>query len=388
MPEFVRPVAREGVVAMEGYHSPQMDVDVRLNTNESPVAPPEAFRTAVADMVADVSWNRYPDRPATALRTALADAHGVAPEQVFAANGSNEVLQSLQLAYGGPGRCAAVFEPTYAMYAQIARTTGTGVLRGSRDVDHRLVADDVLSLVADQQPALVFLCSPNNPTGTVDPVELVTAVVDVAAGYGGLVVVDEAYGQFASTSAVDLLAEDRPLVVSRTFSKTWAMAGARLGYLLAPSWCVAELEKVVLPYHLDTLKQAVGVLALQHGAAMDDRVADLVAERTRVAAALDALPVTAWPSEANFILFRPEAGPGSPSGGRWGNDVWQALVDRSVLVRDFTTMAGIEGCLRVTIGTADENDRFIAALHEILGGPLGEASENPPTQPDPNGQEA
>ena len=374
MPEFVRPVARDGVAAMEGYHSAQMNVDVRLNTNESPVPPPEAFCSAVAVAAANVSWNRYPDRSATALRTALAEAHGVIPTQVFAANGSNEVLQSLQLAYGGLGRSAAVFEPTYSMYAQIARTTGTGILRGTRDADHCLVSDGVLALVADEKPALVLLCSPNNPTGTVDPVGLVADIVDVAASYGGLVVVDEAYGQFASTSAVDLLAEDRPLVVSRTFSKTWAMAGARLGYLLAPTWCVDELNKVVLPYHLDAFKQAVGILALQHRAAMDDRVAQLVAERNRVAVALDALPVTAWPSEANFILFRPN----TQSGG----DVWRALVDRSVLVRDFTTMGGIEGCLRVTIGTTDENDRFIEALGQILGGSLAEALHELDTEGD------
>ena len=372
MPEFVQPQARAGVVSMEGYHSPQVDVAVRLNTNESPVPPPEGFRAAVAAAATELSWNRYPDRHATALRSALAEAHGVNPMQVFAANGSNEVLQSLQLAYGGPGRSVAVFEPTYAMYAQIARTTGTGVLRGTRDADHRLVADDVMALVADKQPALVFLCSPHNPTGTVDPVGLMADLVDVAAGYGGLVVVDEAYGQFASTSAVDLLAEDRPLVVSRTFSKTWAMAGTRLGYLLAPTWCVAELDKVVLPYHLDAFKQAVGILALQYRTAMDDRIAQLVAERNRMTAALDVLPVTAWPSEANFILFRPDT--------RSGRDVWQALIECSVLVRDFTTMAGIEGCLRVTIGTADENDRFIEALGQILGGSLAEAPHEPDTE--------
>jgi histidinol-phosphate aminotransferase len=150
------------------------------------------------------------------------------------------------------------------------------------------------------------------------------------------------------------------------------MAGARLGFLVAPTWCVAELEKVALPYHLDALKQIVGVLALQHGAAMDDRVADLVGERGRVAAALADLRVTVWPSEANFILFRPEA--------RSGGDVWRSLVDRSVLVRDFTAMAGIEGCLRVTIGTADENDRFLEALDQILAWPLGEVSEEPATE--------
>jgi len=357
---------------MDGYHSPQIDVDVRLNTNESPVPPPDAFRRAVADRAVDVAWHRYPDRAATALRMALADAHGVALAQVFAANGSNEVLQGLHLAYGGPGRSAVVFDPTYAMYAQIARTIGTTVLRGTRDAGHQLVRGDVLSLLAERQPALVHLCSPNNPTGTVDPMELVIEIVDAVSGYGGLVVVDEAYGQFASTSLAGLLAEDRPLVVSRTFSKTWAMAGARLGFLLAPTWCVAELEKVALPYHLDALKQAVGILALEYGSAMDDRVAELVGERDRVSTALSDLGVTSWPSEANFILFRPEA--------RSGSEVWRSLLDRSVLVRDFTTMAGIEGCLRVTIGTADENDRFLQALTEILAGPLGEATDKSATE--------
>ena len=370
--DFVRPTARDGVASMDGYHSPQMDVAVRLNTNESPVPPPDAFRRAVADRAVDVAWHRYPDRAAMELRTALADAHGVDLAQVFAANGSNEVLQSLHLAYGGPGRSAAVFDPTYAMYAQIARTIGTSVLRGTRDAGHRLVRGEVLSLLAEKEPTLIHLCSPNNPTGTVDPIELVVEVLDVAAGYGGLVVVDEAYGQFASTSVVGLLAEDRPLVVSRTFSKTWAMAGARLGFLLAPTWCVAELEKVALPYHLDSLKQAVGILALEHGSTMDDRAAEIVGERDRVATALSDLGVTSWPSEANFILFRPEA--------RSGREVWQSLVDQSVLVRNFTPMAGIEGCLRVTIGTADENDRFLEALTQILGGPPEEATDKPVTE--------
>ena len=372
MADFIRPVARDGVASMDGYHSPQMDVDVRLNTNESPLPPPDTFRRAVADRAVDVVWHRYPDRAATALRMALADAHGVALAQVFAANGSNEVLQSLHLAYGGPGRSAAVFDPTYAMYAQIARTIGTSVLRGTRNAGHRLVRGEVLALLAEKQPALVHLCSPNNPTGTVDPIELVIEVVDVAAGYGGLVVVDEAYGQFASTSVAGLLAEDRPLVVTRTFSKTWAMAGARLGFLLAPTWCVAELEKVALPYHLDAMKQAVGILALEHGSAMDDRIVELVGERDRVAAALSDLDVTSWPSEANFILFRPEA--------RSGDEVWRSLVDRSVLVRNFTTMAGTEGCLRVTIGTADENDRFLQALTQILAGSFEEATDRPATE--------
>ena len=249
-------------------------------------------------------------------------------------------------------------DSTYTMYAQIARSTGTRVVRGWREPDFSLDLPAVAALLDAERPDLVVLCSPNNPTGTLESGNLISEVVEAAGSYGGLVVVDEAYGQFAPHSAVDLLDNDRNLVVSRTFSKTWAMAGARIGYLLAPSWCVAELEKVALPYHLDAFKQVAGELALAHGPAMDQRISILVSERERMSTALEALPVTTWPSAANFILFRPEARP--------GREVWQDLVDRSVLVRDFTTMEGVEGCLRVTIGTSDENDRFLNALREAL----------------------
>jgi len=335
-----------------------MDVEVRLNTNESPLPPPAEFVDALAEATRAIDWNRYPDRGAGPFRAALAERYDVGADQVFTANGSNEVIQSLFLAYGGFGRSVAVFEPTYTMYAQIARSTGTRVVRGWREPDFSLDLPAVAALLDAERPDLVVLCSPNNPTGTLESGNLISEVVEAVGSYGGLVVVDEAYGQFAPHSAVDLLDNDRNLVVSRTFSKTWAMAGARIGYLLAPSWCVAELEKVALPYHLDAFKQAAGKLALAYGSAMDQRISILVSERERMAAALKALPVTAWPSAANFILFRPETRP--------GREVWQDLIDRSVLVRDFTTMEGVEGCLRVTIGTGEENDRFLEALREAL----------------------
>ena len=356
MPE--RPSARPEIAALEGYHSPQVDVEVRLNTNESPFPPPEGWVDALADALRDLRLNRYPDRAAGELRGALAARYGVDAQQVFCANGSNEVIQSLFLAYGGFGRSVAVFEPTYTMYAQIARFTGTRVVRGCREPDFSLDLPTVAALLDAERPNLVVLCSPNNPTGTLESGNLISEVVEAAGSYGGLVVVDEAYGQFSPHSAVDLLDNDWNLVVSRTFSKTWAMAGARIGYLLAPSWCVAELEKVALPYHLDAFKRVAGELALAHGSAMDQRISILVSERERMAAALKALSVTAWPSAANFILFRPETRP--------GREVWQDLIDRSVLVRDFTTMEGVEGCLRVTIGTGEENDRFLEALREAL----------------------
>jgi histidinol-phosphate aminotransferase len=353
------PVApRDDVAMMDGYHSPQVDVEVRLNTNESPLPPSPEFVAAVAAAVGDVRWHRYPDRLARALRARLAALHGVDPSQVFVANGSNEVLQTLSLTYAGPGRSVALFEPTYAMHSQIARVTGATVAEGRRGEDLAIDLDEVARVVSSARPAITYLCSPNNPTGIAETPETVRAVLAMVAEVGGLLVVDEAYSQFAPWSALELVADDVPLVVTRTYSKTWSMAAARLGYLLGPSWLVAELDKVVLPYHLDALKQAAGLIALDYVEDMERRVSILTEERGRVDAALRELPCEVWPSAANFILFRPV--------GVDADAVWQALVDRSVLVRNCSGWPGLSGCLRVTIGTRDEDDRFLTALREVL----------------------
>jgi histidinol-phosphate aminotransferase len=353
------PVApRDDVAMMDGYHSPQVDVEVRLNTNESPLPPSPEFVAAVAAAVGDVRWHRYPDRTARELRARLAALHGVEPGQVFVANGSNEVLQTLSLTYAGPGRSVALFEPTYAMHAQIARVAGATIAEGRRGADLAIDLDEVRRVVAEARPAITYLCSPNNPTGMAETPETVQAVLELVAEVGGLLVVDEAYSQFAPWSALELVADDVPLVVTRTYSKTWSMAAARLGYLIGPSWLVAELDKVVLPYHLDALKQAAGLIALDYVDDMERRVSILTEERGRVDAALRELPCEVWPSDANFILFRPTTAE--------ADDVWQALVDRSVLVRNCSGWPGLSGCLRVTIGTPDEDDRFLTALREVL----------------------
>lgn len=350
------PEPADNLGELEGYHSPQVAVEVRLNTNESPYPPPPAFLEALARAVPEAPYHRYPDRRYRELRAALARIHGVAPDQVFCANGSNEVLQTVFLTYGGPGRTAALFEPTYAMHSQIAHLTHTRLALGQRADDFTLPLDEVRRVLETSDPDITFLCSPNNPTGRVEPKDLVEEVV---AATPGLVVVDEAYAQFASWSALDLVADDVPLVVTRTYSKTWSMAGTRLGYLVGPRQIVAELDERVLPYHLDGLKQLAGRLALEFTDDMESRVGALVAERERLAAALAELPVETWPSEANFILFRPRSRPGA--------EVWQALVDRSVLVRNCDTWPRLQGCLRVTVGTPEEDDRFLSALTEILG---------------------
>lgn len=355
---------RDDLRALEGYHSAQVDVRVRLNTNESPMPPPAAFRDAVAAEVSRLDWNRYPDRAATALREAIADLHGVDPAQVFAANGSNEVLQTVLLAYAGPGRVVATFEPTYQMHAQIARVTGATVVEGERGADFTLDPAEVERVVTEHRPDVVFLTSPNNPTGLVEPAARVEQLLALAPA---LVVVDEAYAQFADWSALDLVAEDRPLVVTRTFSKTWSMAGARLGYLIGPTWLVAELDKVVLPYHLDAVTQIAGRLALRYTDDMNARVALLVAERERISDALRAMPVDVFPSGANFVLFRVRAG------ALDGRAVWQALVDRSVLIRDCSSWPRLDNCLRVTVGTPAENTEFLDALAAALADQAADA---------------
>ena len=352
---MTRPAVRDDLRALEGYHSPQVEVDVRLNTNESPYPVPDAFRDALASELSRLEWHRYPDRAATALREDLAATMDVDPAQLLVANGSNEVLQTVCLAYGGAGRWAVDFQPTYLMHGQIAEITGTSVHHGRRAADFSLDLDEVRTVLAERQPAITFLCSPNNPTGMIERPDVVREAADLAPG---VVIVDEAYGQFADWSALDLVDEDRPLVVTRTYSKTWSMAAARLGYLVGPTWLVAELEKVVLPYHLDAVKQVAGRVALRFADEMEDRVDRLVAERERLVAGLAELPVEQWPSGANFVLFRPLERP--------GREVWQGLLDRSVLVRDTSSWPGLDGCLRVTVGTPEEDDAFLAALREVL----------------------
>jgi histidinol-phosphate aminotransferase len=259
------------------------------------------------------------------------------------------------LAYAGAGRTVATFEPTYQLHGHIARLTGARTLEGERAEDFSLDLAEVTRLLTAEQPDVTFLCSPNNPTGMVDSPDAVRAV---AALQPGLLVVDEAYGQFAPWSAITLVDEDEPVVVTRTFSKTWSMAAARLGYCIGPSWLVAELDKVVLPYHLDAAKQLAGVLALDYVAEMESRVKAVIDERSRLMDRLASMPVRLWPSGANFILFRPRE--------RSGGEVWQGLLDRSVLVRNCASWPRLENCLRVTVGTPKENDAFIGALMEVL----------------------
>jgi len=346
---------RPDLVAMEGYHSAQVSVEVRLNTNESPLALPSAYLEDLSRALKTLNLNRYPDRSALELRSAIAAMEGVAAEQVYAANGSNEVIENLLLAYGGRGRRALVFEPSYALHAHLARTTATELISVERRQDLSLDSALVSQAVRDHQPDVIFLCSPNNPTGEALPREVIEAALSSG---DGLVIVDEAYVQFANSSASLMLGtpgSDR-LVLLRTFSKTWALAGVRLGFCIASPGIVADLEIVTLPYHLSALTQVAGLLALGYLDDMELRIDLIVAERERMTSSLASRGYTVWPSQANFILFRPSDGK--------GHELWERLVAHSVLVRDCSSWPRLEGCLRVTVGTPEENDKFLNALEE------------------------
>jgi len=305
-----------------------------------------------------VAWHRYPDRGARALRDALGSALGQPSERLLCANGSNEVLQTLLLTYGGAGRRAVIFEPTYALHAHIAEITNTEIVAGERRADYTVYPDAAIALARSTRPALVFLCSPNNPTGTVEPRETVERLLALAGEIGALLIVDEAYGEFAPWSALELVDDDRPLVVVRTYSKVWSLAAVRLGFAVAPAWVIAELEKVLLPYALSVPTQLAGTLALDFQTEMQHRVAALVEERGRIFAALAELPgLSVVPSGANFLLVR-------VSGD--AHDLWRRLLERCVLVRDFSSRPGVEGCFRITVGSPEENDEFLAAIGAAL----------------------
>lgn len=332
-------------------------MDVRLNTNESPFPPPAGFVSQLGSQLADIEWNRYPDRTARTLRDGIAARHNLSPGQVFVANGSNEVLQTLALTYSGTGRTVACFEPGYQMHTQIARIVGATVATLNREEDFSLDPVKVRSFLAEAKPSIVFLTSPNNPTGRSEPPSILDTILDST---DALVVVDEAYAEFGNWSAADRIDDGVPLVVSRTFSKTWSMAASRLGYLLGPEALIENLWNTVLPYHLDAVTQLAGCIALDFVDEMSERVRRITDERSRVENGMIELGLNVVPSDANFVLFS--------SGARSGSQLWQALLDRSVLVRDCSGWPRLEGWLRVTIGTPEENTRFLEALKEINNG--------------------
>jgi len=356
------PPLREELRGIAPYGAPQLDVPVQLNVNENPYPPSPA---CVADIAAAAGraaagLNRYPDREFVALREALArylskDAgQEVSSAQVWAANGSNEVMLHLLQAFGGPGRTAVSFAPTYSMYPEYARDTHTTWLVGRREEDFTLDLDHAFELVAGERPSLVILPSPNNPTGTALPTDAIVVIAE-ALGDDGILIVDEAYAEFrrsGTPSALELLPHHRNLVVTRTMSKAFAAAGVRLGYLAAdPAICDA-LRVVRLPYHLSAVTQAVALTALAHADELLANVDRLREERDRLVTWLRGAGFAVADSDANFVLF-----------GAFDDRhaIWQGLLDRGVLIRE----TGPDGWLRVSIGTPEEMAAFRQALTDV-----------------------
>ena len=358
---------RPELAGLEPYGAPQIDVPVLLNVNENPYPPAE---DVVADIAADVAaaartLNRYPDRDFLGLCGDLAEylrresGVGLSSDQIWAANGSNEVMLHLLQAFGGPGRTALSFAPTYSMYPEYARDTSTGWVQARREEDFTLDPVKAAGSVAEYAPTVVLLASPNNPTGTALPLEVIEAVLAAAREVPGgcVVVVDEAYAEFrrsGTPSALELLDEHPDLAVSRTMSKAFGMAGARVGYLAASPTLVDALRIVRLPYHLSAVTQAVARAALKHSEALMAQVGALRAERDATVEWLRDRGYVVADSDANFVLF-----------GLFydRHATWQGLLDRGVLVRE----VGPPGWLRVSIGTPEEMTAFRDALVEVAG---------------------
>lgn len=350
---------REELRGQSAYGAPQLDVDVRLNTNENPYPPSEALVKELARIVAEQAsnLNRYPERDAVELRTELAryitkcTGVPVTYEQLWAANGSNEVLQQLLQAFGGPGRTVLGFQPSYSMHPILAQGTQTTFINCPRGKEFRIDVDAALAAIKLQQPDIVFVTTPNNPTGDVTSLDTIQKILDAAPG---IVIVDEAYAEFSEQPSAISLLENYPtkLVVSRTMSKAFDFAGGRLGYFVAHKAFIDAVMLVRLPYHLSQLSQAAAIVALRHSEETLATVAKLVAERKRVQQGLLELGFEIVPSESNFLFF-----------GHFEDQhaVWQAFLDRKVLIRDVS----VSGYLRATIGLPEENDAFLKAAGEV-----------------------
>jgi histidinol-phosphate aminotransferase len=351
---------RDDLRGQHPYGAPQLDVPILLNVNENTHGVPEDAREAILKAVEAslAGLNRYPDREFTELRRALAAylGHGLTQDNVWAANGSNEVLQQILQAFGGFGRKALGFPPTYSMYPLLASGTGTEYIAGQRTGDYALTAESAAEQVRRLAPNVVFLCSPNNPTGTALGLDVVEAVYAAGEASQTIVIVDEAYAEFAhdgTPSALGLLPGRERLIVSRTMSKAFALAGARLGYLAAAPEITDALRLVRLPYHLSAITQATAVAALRNSASLLANVEEIKVQRDRIVTGLQKLGLTPAPSDSNFVFFGGLEDP---------HAVWQGLLEAGVLIRD----VGIPGHLRVTAGTEAETSAFLDRLAALL----------------------
>ena len=346
---------REDLVQVAPYVSPQQPARYRMNTNESPYAPPAELVTEVATEIEEVALNRYPDRDANELYDAMSQHLGWPRDGLWIANGSNEVFMHLFLAFGGAGRAGMLFEPTYSLHSLIPAIASTRMIELPRCDDFTIDLGRAVEAIRTERPEIVVVCSPNNPTGGCEPLPIVHALLAEAPG---LVVVDEAYIEFAhpGESVRDLLEDHENLVLVKTFSKAWRLAGVRIGYMLAQPQLIGELARVRLPYHLSAPTQVVGRAALRHASETLELVRSIADQRDRMILELQALGLLTYPSRANFVLFEVEDPP----------RVWEQLLDRGVLVRRYDGHPRLRRCLRVTAGLPEETDAFLGAMQEIV----------------------
>ncbi|MDO4916849.1 MAG: histidinol-phosphate transaminase [Rothia sp. (in: high G+C Gram-positive bacteria)] len=360
IPELEKLPLREDLRGRSPYGAPMIDVPITLNVNENTHPMPQEVSEAIAHRVAKAAQNlnRYPDREFVELRQELARylGHGLTPNHIWAANGSNEILQQLFQVFGGPGRSIMSFVPTYSMYPLLADGTNTEFIAAQRGEDFTLTTQHAVEQIGKHRPNIVVLCSPNNPTGTGLELETITAVYDAMLKHDGITIVDEAYAEFAQDpekTALTLLPGRSHLVVARTMSKAFALAGARLGYFAAaPAVCDA-VRLVRLPYHLSAVTQATALAALENREQLLRNVQDIRGQRDRIVSALKRLGLEPASSDSNFVFF---------GGLKDAHEAWQALLDDGVLVRD----NGIAGHLRVTAGTEEETTAFLESLERYL----------------------
>ncbi len=345
---------RDSLKGFKPYSPPAVTAKIKLNTNESPIRPPESVLSAIEKVAREGALNRYPDPSGSELKTAIAELHGVGVENVALGNGSNEIIRHLTLAYGGEGRVALMFPPSYQVYSVAAKVAGCDIIEVPRD-DTFSIGPAEIDMAKAHEPDIAFVCDPNNPTGTALGSIVVGRIADQLEG---LIVVDEAYAEFSEGSSLGILSEHSNLAIVRTLSKAYGLAGLRVGYLISSTEIVRAVESVQLPYHLNMVSMAASSAALKSQNEYAEIIGNLIDERTTVIESLDRISgVSTIPTQSNFVMFRMNQDAGH---------VYRELLKREVLVRPYPDEPLFSKCLRVTVGTPAENKAFIEALEKVL----------------------
>lgn len=349
-----KPRIREDLADLKPYHVPVVKAKVELDKNENPWNLPAEILSEIEKTLQNFKFNRYPDIATTELRRTIASYYSLDMDNVLVGSGSNEVILDLMLAFGGAGRVALTFEPTYSMHSIIARISGTRVESLPLTSDFEIDVVTALSRISETKPDVIFVCNPNNPTGNLVDGQAVEEFLKSNA----LVIVDEAYGEFSKESVLNLLPKSPNLAIVKTFSKAFRLASLRVGYLLANRELVGELQRVKLSYNVNAFSQMVAEIVFSKRHLLDSAVEEIIKEGERLVRELKKMSgLTAYPSRTNFILFRTE---------RDAGEIFDSLVKEGILLRNFSHKPGLENCLRVTVGTQQENDNFLEALQKII----------------------